>query len=85
MILYFLVGHVIMSDMYDGGVGCKQAPGLKMGGGTYISLKWVKVKIHALRQPRYHWVTSSISWDLEENVHDILRVSGRHHYQLTWS
>ncbi len=23
---------------------------------------------HALRKPCYHWVTSSISWDLEENV-----------------
>ncbi len=28
----------------------------------------IEIGHHSLRKPRYHWVTSSISWDLEENV-----------------
>ena len=45
MTLYFVVARMIMTDMHDSGVGSKRMPGLKMGSDTYISLKWVKVKI----------------------------------------
>ena len=34
----------------------------------HLSRNMSKFLKHLLRKPWYHWVTSSISWDLEENV-----------------